>query len=93
MENTFFDFFLNIGQNSLKKKFRIEVWTFSSQICFRNQFWTFVSGQTENTHIRVYVYFQFDRFPKSKINSESRFEMKMSIFQFHFFFKEFRPIF
>ena len=74
--------FLNIGQNSLKKKFRIEIWTFSFQICFRNQVWTSGSGQTENTRIRVHMYFQFDLFPKSKIDSESRFEMKMSIFQF-----------
>ena len=73
--------FLNTGQNS-KKKFIIELWTFSFQICFQNQFWTSGSGQTENTRIRVYVYFQFDRFPKSKIDSESRFEMRMSIFQF-----------
>ena len=27
----------------------------------------------------VFAYFQFYHFPKSKINSESRFEMKMSI--------------
>ena len=26
------------------------------------------SGQTENTRIRVYVYFQCDHFPKSKID-------------------------
>ena len=79
--------FLNMGQNSLKKKFRIEIWTFSFQICFRNQFWTSGSGQTENTRIHVYVYFQFDRFLKSKIDSESRFEMRMSIFQFLIFFQ------
>ena len=26
------------------------------------------SGQTENTRIRDYVYFQFDHFPKSKMD-------------------------
>ena len=48
------------------------------------------SGQTENTQIRVFVYFPFDHFPKSKIDSESRFEMRMSIFLFKFFLKSFR---
>ena len=38
------------------------------QICFKNQFSTLGSGQTENTPIRVYVYFQFDHFLKSKID-------------------------
>ena len=45
----------------------------------------FGSGQTENTEntrTHIFVYFQFDHFPKSKINSESRFEMKMSILLF-----------
>ena len=65
-----------------KKKFRIEIWTFSFQICFRNQFSTSGSGQTENTQIRVFAYFQFDHFPKSKIDSESIFEMRMSLFLF-----------
>ena len=32
------------------------------------QFSTSGSGQTENTHICVYVYFQFDHFPKLKID-------------------------
>ena len=36
----------------------------------------------ENTQIRVFAYFQFDHFPKSKIDSKSRFEMRISIFQF-----------
>ena len=49
--------FLNTDQNAPKKKFRIETWTFSFQICFENQFSTC-----------VYVYFQFDHFPKLKIN-------------------------
>ena len=40
------------------------------------------SGQTENTQICVFAYFQFDYFPKSKIDFESRFEMRMSIFLF-----------
>ena len=51
-----------------QKKFRIKIWTFSFQICFKNQFSTSGSGQTENTRIRVYVYFQFDHFLKSKIH-------------------------
>ena len=74
--------FFNIVQNFSRKKFRIEIWTFSFQICFRNKFSTSGSGQTENTQIRVFAYFQFDHFPKSKIDSESRFEMRMSIFLF-----------
>ena len=75
----------NVNQylkNALKKKFRIEIWTFSFQICFKNQFSTLGSGQTENARIRVFAHFPFDHFPKSKTNLESRFEMKMSIFLF-----------
>ena len=60
--------FLNTDRNAPKKKFRIEIWTFSFKICFKNQFSTSGRGQTENTRIREYVYFQFDHFPKSKID-------------------------
>ena len=74
--------FLYVGQNFSKTKFKIEIWTFSFQICFRNQFWTLGSGQTENTQIRVFAYLPFDHFPKSKTYSESRFEVRMSIFPF-----------
>ena len=81
MGNPFFDF-LKYWPKRSKKKFRIEIWTFSFQICFKNQFWTSGSGQTENTRICVYVYFQFDHFPKSKIDFQSRFKMRMSIFLF-----------
>ena len=31
---------------------------------------------------RVYMYFQFDHFPKLKIDSESRFEKRMPVFLF-----------
>ena len=41
----------------------------------------FVSGQTENMQ---YAYFQFDPFPKLKIDSESIFQMEMSILLFFF---------
>ena len=81
MGNPFFDFFKYWPKRS-KKKFRIEIWTFSFQICFLNQFLTLESRQTENMQIRVFAYFQFDNFPKSKIDSQSRFEMRMSIFLF-----------
>ena len=43
------------------------------------------SGQTENTQIRVFAFSQFDHFPKMKINFESRFEIRMSIFLFSIF--------
>ena len=56
---------LDILTETLQKKFRIEIWTLSFQICFKNQFSSSGSGQTENTRICVYVYFQFDHFPKS----------------------------
>ena len=32
--------FLNTDRNAPKKIFRIEIWTFSFQICFKNQFST-----------------------------------------------------
>ena len=35
------------------------------------------------------AYFQFDHFPKSEIDSESRFEMRMSIFLFKIFMESF----
>ena len=56
------------------KKFRILIPTFSFQICFWNQFLTLGSGQTENMQRRVFAYFQLDHFPKSKIDSKSRFK-------------------
>ena len=52
---------------TLKKKFRTEIWKFSFQICFQNQFSTSGSGQTENTQIPIFAYVQFDHFPKSKL--------------------------
>ena len=82
MGNPFFDFFFNIDRNSSQTKFRIELWAFSFQVCFRNQFSTLGSGQTENTQICVFVYFPFDHFPKSKIDFERRFEKRMPIFLF-----------
>ena len=36
--------FLNTDRNAPKKKFRIEIWTFSFQNCFKNQFSTSGSG-------------------------------------------------
>ena len=68
----------------LKLKFRTEIWTFSFQIFF---WWsTLGSCQTENSHIRVNTYFLFYHFLKSKIDSESRFEMRRFIFSFKTFF-------
>jgi hypothetical protein len=66
----FFTFFVNTDRNA-PKKFRTEIWTFSFQICFRNQCSTSGSGQTEKTQIRVVAYLQFDHFPKSKIDSKT----------------------
>ena len=51
----------------------------------KNQFRTSGSGQTENTPIKpigIIGVFQFDHFPKSEIDSESRFEMRMTMFLF-----------
>ena len=67
MGNPFFDF-LNTDRNAPKNKFRIEIWTFSFEICFKNQFLTSGSCQTEKTRICEYLYFQFDHFPKTKID-------------------------
>ena len=46
--------FLTTDRNA-PKKFRIEIWTFSFQICFWNQFSTLGSGQIENMQIRVFA--------------------------------------
>ena len=82
MENPFFLLFIILIETLNKKKFRTEIGTFSFQICFRNQFFTSGSDKTENTQIREFAYFQFDLFLKSKIDSESRFQIRMSIFLF-----------
>ena len=55
MGNPIFNFFVCWSKRS-KKKFTIEIWTFSFQNCFQNQFWTSGSGQTENTQIRICVF-------------------------------------
>ena len=47
--------FKNTDRNAPNKIFWIEIWTFSFKICFRNQFSTSGSGQTENTQIRVFA--------------------------------------
>ena len=65
MENPFFYFFKYWPKRS-KNFFRIELWTFSFKICFQNQFLT-LGGQTENTQVRIFAYFQFDHFRKSKL--------------------------
>ena len=47
----------HMDQNFSTKKFRIELWTFSFQIGFRNQFSTLGSGQTENyVNMRICVF-------------------------------------
>ena len=94
MGNPFLYFLKNIGRNSSKQKFRIETGTFSFQICFQNQFWILGSVQTENVLINVFAYIQYDHFPKSKIDSQSRFEIRMSTFLFkNFFLKGFDQYF
>ena len=55
-------------------------------ICFQNQFLTSGSGQTKYPQIRVFADFLFDHFPKLKIDSKSRFEMRNAIFLYYFFF-------
>ena len=45
----------------------------------RNSNWEITSVDTQ---IYVFVYFQFDYFPKSKSDSKSRFEIRRSIFLF-----------
>ena len=45
-----------------------------------NQFSTSGSGQTGNTQLCVFAYFQFDHFLKSKFDFISRFQMRISIF-------------
>ena len=52
IENPFFDF-LKYWPKRSKKKLRIEIWTFSFQICFKNQFLTLGSGETKNTRMIV----------------------------------------
>ena len=66
-----------------KKKFRIEIRTFSFQICFQNQLSTSGSFQTENTQIRMFAYFPFDHFPKQilkeKVNIFILFFLRVSV--------------
>ena len=69
--------FFSFHRNTPKLLFRMKIWTFSFQNSFWNQFLTSGRG---STHIRVFPYFQFDNFLKSKIDFESSFEMRSSIF-------------
>ena len=70
---------LNTYGQSLKIPFN-----FISKLKFlntiENPFFTLGSAQTENTQIRAFAYFQFNHFLKYKMDSESRFEMRISIF-------------
>ena len=43
----------------------------------------------ENPQIRVFADFSIDHFPKSKIDSKSRFKIRIAIFLFKFFLKSF----
>ena len=55
--DTWSGYLFHIDRNSLKKKFRLEIWTFSFQICFWNKFLTSGSGQTENyANTRICVF-------------------------------------
>ena len=73
-----------------KKEFRIEIWIFSFQICFQNQFLTSGSGRTENTQICVFSVLPL---PEVKKWFENRFEMRVSIFLFKKFFGAFWLVF
>ena len=75
----FFIYFFYIGQNSSKPNLELKYGHSLFKSTFRI---SFRSGQTENTQIRVFVYFPFDHFPKLKIDSKSRFEKRMPIYLF-----------
>ena len=50
----------------------------NSDILISNQFWTLGKVELRICQLsHILAYFQFDPFPKSKIDSESRFEMRM----------------
>ena len=72
--------FLNTDQNARKKNLEWKYEHSFFKSTFGIIFSTLGSSQTENTQMRVFTSFQFDHFPKSKIDFESRFEMRMSIF-------------
>ena len=54
-ESQFSTFFVVVDQNA-PFIFTIEIWTFSFQNCFWNQFWTSGSGQTENMQLRTCIF-------------------------------------
>ena len=86
MRNSFLDFF-KIRTETFQKKIKIEIWTFLSQICFRNQFLTLESGQTENKQIRVFAYFQFQHLTKSQLILKANLKYECPYFYSEFFFK------
>ena len=49
--------FFYIGRNSSKKKIRLKIWTFSFQICFQNQFWTW-KWSNRNTQMHIFGIFR-----------------------------------
>ena len=73
--------FLNIDQNSSKKNYNRNMYILISNL-LSESFFDLGKWSTENMQIRIFEYVQFDHFPKTKIDSESRFEMKMSILLF-----------
>ena len=65
--------------------FLIKLLTFSFQICFRKKFRTLGKVKLKIRQLRQLAYFQFDHIPQSEIDSKTRFEIRMSIFQFNIF--------
>ena len=52
----------------------------------------FGKWSNRKTRIRIFAYFPFGHFPKSKIDSKADLKWKCLYFYFKFFFEEFRPI-
>ena len=76
--------FLKYGSKLFKKILEEKNGHFHFKSVFAINFWL---REWVKRKIRKYLYFLFDHIPKSKMNSKSRFEMRMSIFLFRIFFK------
>ena len=88
MGNSFFDF-LKYWPKCSKKKFRLEIWTFSFQICFKNKFSTSGSGQTEK-HIYAYTcVFSLTTSRSWKLIFKADLKWECPYFYFKFFLEHF----
>ena len=83
---------ISYGPKLFKIKFRIEIWTFLLQICFRNKFSTLGSGQIENyANMRICVFSVWPLPEVKKLFRKQIWNENVHISILNFFLKIFGP--